>query len=52
VAILYATVSIHLGWWPWNILPILLLFSSKHLQLSAIDNAGERVGLRRGGSCR
>ena len=52
VAILYATAAILLGWWPWNILLILLLFSSsKYLQLSATDNAGESGGLRSGGSC-
>jgi len=53
VAITYATVSILLGWWPWNILLILLLFScSKHLQLSGIGNAGEGDGRRRAASCR
>jgi hypothetical protein len=53
VAILYATVSILLGCWPWNILLILLLFScSKYVQLSAINNAGGSNGRRRGGSCR
>src|SRR5215831_16982278 len=47
VAITCATVSIHLGWWPWNILLILLLFScSKYLQLSATDDAGEGDGRR------
>jgi len=53
VAITYATVSILLGWWPWNILLILLLFScSKYLRLSATDDAGEGDGRRRAGSCR
>ena len=53
VAITYATVTILLGWWPWNILLILLLFScSKYLRLSATDDAGEGDGRRRAGSCR
>ena len=53
VAITCATAVILLGWWPWNVLLILLLFSSsKNLQLSAIDNARESDGLRRAGSCR
>ena len=53
VAITYATVSILLGWWPWNILLILLLFScSKYLRLSATDDAGEGDGRRRAASCR
>jgi hypothetical protein len=53
VAITYATAVILLGQWPWNIVLILLLFSSsKYLQLSAIDNVGESGGLPNGGSCR
>ena len=53
VAIAYATLSILLGRWPWNVLLILLLFScSKYLRLSAIDKAGEGDGRRRAGSCR
>ena len=53
VAITYATVSILLGWWPWNILLILLLFScSKYLRLSATDDAGESGRPQSGGSCR
>jgi len=48
VAITYATVSIVLGWLPWNVLLILLLFSSgKHLQLSAIEDAEQSDGDRR-----
>ena len=53
VAITYATLSILLGWWPWNILLILLLFScSKYLRLSATDDAGESGRPQSGGSCR
>src|SRR6516164_71688 len=53
VAITYATLSILLGWWPWNILLILLLFScSKYLRLSATDDAGEGDRRRRAASCR
>ena len=53
VAITYATVTILLGWWPWNILLILLLFScSKYLRLSATDDAGESGRPQSGGSCR
>ena len=51
VAVCYATVAILLGWYPWNFLLILLLFSSsKHLQLSAVDDAGDSDGLRSRGS--
>ena len=53
VAVCYATAVILLGWYPWNILLILLLFScSKYLRLSATDDAGEGDGRRRAGSCR
>jgi hypothetical protein len=53
MAITYATAVILLGWWPWNIVLILLLFSSgKYLQLSAIDRVGESDGLQSTGSCR
>jgi hypothetical protein len=53
VAVCYATAVILLGWWPWSILLILLLFSSsKCLQFGAIDSAGESGGFRSGGSCR
>jgi hypothetical protein len=53
VAVCYATVVILLGWYPWNYLLILLLFSSsRHLQLNTIDNPGDGDGLRTGGSCR
>ena len=46
LGVCYATAAILLGWYPWNFLVILLLFSSsKHLQLSAIDNANEEDGL-------
>ena len=52
VAVCYATAVILLGWYPWNFLLILLLFSNKHLQLSGIGNAGESGRRRRAGSCR
>ena len=47
VAVCYATVAILLGWYPWNVLLIWLLFSgSKHLQLSSIDNPADSGELR------
>ena len=52
VAVCYATAVILLGWYPWNFLLILLLFSNKHLQLSGIGNAGESGRPQSGGSCR
>jgi hypothetical protein len=53
VAVCYATAVILLGWYPWNFLLNLLLFScNKYLQLSAINNAGGSNGRRRAGSCR
>ena len=52
VAVCYATAVILLGWYPWNFLLILLLFSDKHLQLSGIGNAGESGRPQSGGSCR
>jgi hypothetical protein len=42
VALCYATAVILLGWRPWSILLILLLFSSsKRLHLSAMEHVGE-----------
>ena len=52
VAVCYATAVILLGWYPWNFLLILLLFSNKHLQLIGIGNAGESGRPQSGGSCR
>ena len=52
VAVCYATAVILLGWYPWNFLLILLLFSNKHLELSGIGNAGESGRPQSGGSCR
>ena len=52
VAVCYATAVILLGWYPWNFLLILLLFSNKHLQLSGIGNAGESGRPQSGGICR
>src|SRR5215831_345082 len=49
VAVCYATAVILLGWYPWNFLLILLLFSNKHLQLSGIGNAGESGRPQSGG---
>jgi hypothetical protein len=51
VAVCYATAVILLGWYPWNFLLILLLFSNKYLQLSGIGNAGESGRQQSGGSC-
>ena len=44
VAVCYATAVIFLGWWPWNSLLLLLLFSSsKHLRYgSRFDKAPAR----------
>jgi hypothetical protein len=47
VAISYATAVIFLGWWPWNLLLLLLLFSSsKHSRYGGFDKvrAGDLVG--------
>ena len=43
VAVCYATAAILLGWWPWNFLLLLLLFSSsKHLRYGGFDKAPAR----------
>jgi len=47
VAVCYATVTILLGCYPWNVLLIWLLFSgSKHLQLSSIGHPAKSGWLR------
>jgi hypothetical protein len=52
VAVCYATMAILLGWYPWNALLILLLFSSsKYLRLRPLDEAQATDVACRGGSC-